>query len=147
MRNDLANLCEPVARIVWGEPSSETARELRWGTHGSRVADGAKGVWHDHERGARAQLPNRRPAETFELTVAGLQYTATVGRFADGRVREIFLTNHKTKSAADSAARGSAIVFSIAVQSGADVESIRKALCRDSRGRASRGSMTSNFSS
>jgi ribonucleoside-diphosphate reductase alpha chain len=85
----------------------------------------------------RARLPNRRPAETFELTVAGLRYTATVGRFADGRVGEIFLTNHKTNSAADSAARDSAIVFSIAVQSGADVESIRKAICRDGRGRAS----------
>jgi hypothetical protein len=85
----------------------------------------------------RARLPNRRQAETFDLTVAGLRYTATVGRFADGRVGEIFLANHKINSAADSAARDSAIVFSIAVQSGADVESIRKALCRDSRGRPS----------
>jgi hypothetical protein len=31
----------------------------------------------------------------------------------------------------------SAIVFSIAVQHGADVETIRRALCRDSHGRAS----------
>ena len=31
----------------------------------------------------------------------------------------------------------SAIVFSIAVQCGADVETIRRALCRDSQGRAS----------
>jgi hypothetical protein len=87
---------------------------------------------------SRARLPNRRPAETFELTVARLRYTATVGRFADGRVGEIFLTNHnKSNSPADSAARDSAIVFSIAIQSGADVESIRKALCRDGRGSAS----------
>jgi hypothetical protein len=48
---DLALLCEAVARIVWGKPSSETASQLRWGTHGSRVVDRAKGVWHDHERG------------------------------------------------------------------------------------------------
>jgi Protein of unknown function (DUF3631) len=47
--SDLALLCEPVARIVWGEPSSETVSELRWGTHGSRVVNRAKGVWHDHE--------------------------------------------------------------------------------------------------
>src|SRR5213596_248165 len=47
--SDLALLCEPVARIVWGKPSFETARELRWGTRGSRVVDRAKGVWHDHE--------------------------------------------------------------------------------------------------
>jgi hypothetical protein len=49
--SDLALLCEPVARIVWGKPSSETASELRWGTHGSRVVNREKGVWHDHERG------------------------------------------------------------------------------------------------
>jgi hypothetical protein len=85
----------------------------------------------------REQLPNRRRAETFELKVAGLRYTATVGRFADGRIGEIFLNNHKSNSAADTAARDSAIVFSIAVQCGADPETIRKALCRDSQGRAS----------
>ena len=48
---DLALLCEPVARIVWGEPSSETASELRWGTHGSRVVNREKSVWYDHEHG------------------------------------------------------------------------------------------------
>ena len=85
----------------------------------------------------RARLPNRRPAETFELTFAGLRYTATVGRFADGRIGEIFLTHHKTNSAADLAARDSAIVFSIAIQHGADPQTIRRALCRDSQGRAS----------
>ena len=48
--NDLAVLCEPVARLVWGEPNGEAASELRWGTRGSRVVDRAKGVWYDHER-------------------------------------------------------------------------------------------------
>ena len=48
--SDLGSLCEPVARLVWGEPSSETRTELRWGTHGSRVLNRAKGVWFDHER-------------------------------------------------------------------------------------------------
>jgi hypothetical protein len=85
---------------------------------------------------ARERLPNRRLAETFELEVAGLRYTATIGRFPDGRVAEIFLTNHKAGSQADTNARDSAIVFSIAVQHGADPEAIRRALCRDSRGRA-----------
>jgi hypothetical protein len=83
----------------------------------------------------RERLPNRRIGETFELEVAGLRYTATVGRFPDGRVGEIFLTNHKSNSAADTNARDSAIVCSIALQCGADVETIRRALCRDSRGR------------
>jgi hypothetical protein len=85
----------------------------------------------------RERLPNRRLGETFELEVAGLRYTATIGRFPDGRIGEIFLNNHKSNSAADTNARDSAIVCSIALQFGADVETIRRALCRDNRGRAS----------
>jgi hypothetical protein len=86
---------------------------------------------------ARAHLPNRRTAWTFELEVAGLRYTATVGRFPDGRIGELFLNNHKSNSAADVNARDAAIVCSIAIQFGADIETIRRALCRDSQGRAS----------
>ena len=85
----------------------------------------------------RKRLPNRRPAESFELEVKGLRYTATVGRFSDGSIGELFLNNHRSNSSADTAARESAIVFSIAIQHGADPEAIRRALCRDSHGRAS----------
>jgi hypothetical protein len=85
----------------------------------------------------RTRLPDRRAAETFEIEVAGLKYIATVGRFANGRIAELFLSNHKSNSAADTNARDSAIVFSIALQFGADLETICKALCRDSQGRAS----------
>jgi ribonucleoside-diphosphate reductase alpha chain len=86
---------------------------------------------------ARQRLPNRREAETFELEVGGLRYTATVGRFSDGSIGELFLSNHKSNSAADTNARDAAITFSIAIQHGADPETIRRALCRDSHGRAS----------
>src|SRR5262245_4156192 len=85
----------------------------------------------------REHLPNRRAAETFEVEVNGLRYTATVGRFADGRLGELFLTNHKSNSGADTAARDAAIAFSFAVQHGADPRAICRALCRDSRGHAS----------
>ena len=85
----------------------------------------------------REHLPDRRLAESFEIEVAGLRYTCTVGKYPDGAVGEIFLNNHKSNSAADVNARDSAIVCSIAIQFGADVETIRKALCRDSHGRAS----------
>jgi len=86
---------------------------------------------------ARARLPNRRLCESFEVEVAGLRYTASVGRFPDGRIGEVFLTNHRVNSHADTNARDSAITFSIAVQCGADPEVIRRALCRDAQGRAS----------
>jgi len=48
---DWPALCEPVARIVWGAPHSETQKELRWGTYGSRVLNRQTGVWYDHENG------------------------------------------------------------------------------------------------
>jgi hypothetical protein len=85
----------------------------------------------------RQGLPNRRASTSFDLDVAGLRYTATVSHFSDGRIGELFLSNHKSNSAADVNARDAAIVFSIAVQEGADPEVIRRALCRDSHGRAS----------
>jgi hypothetical protein len=61
-------------------------------------------------RGARRRLPNRRLAETFELEVAGLKYTATVGRFPDGSIGEMFLNNHKSAepdAKSDGAGQGS----------------------------------------
>jgi hypothetical protein len=86
---------------------------------------------------ARIRLPNRRSAETFELEVAGLRYTCTVGRFSDGIVGEIFLQNHKPSSQSDSNARDSAIAASLALQFGCPLEVLQRALLRDSQGRPS----------
>jgi hypothetical protein len=84
----------------------------------------------------RRRLTDRRLAETFELEVGGQRYSCTVGRFPDNSIGELFLNNSKSNSAADTHARDSAIVFSFAVQHGADPEAIRRALSRDSQGRA-----------
>jgi hypothetical protein len=83
------------------------------------------------------RLPSRRACVTFNFEVDGLHYCATISRFEDRRLGEIFLASHKTGSQADTAARDSAIVLSLAVQHGVDVETIRRGLCRDGRGRAS----------
>jgi hypothetical protein len=85
----------------------------------------------------RRRLPDRRFSETFSIVCAGLPYTCTWSPFADGSIGEVFLDNNKSGTTADTAARDSAIVFSIALQFGADLETVRKALCRDSQGRAS----------
>jgi|SRR6516165_1421141 hypothetical protein len=82
----------------------------------------------------RQRLPNRRPAFTFEVEFEGLKYTCTAGKFPDGRVSEIFLRNHKTNSAVDVAARDAGIILSFALQHGADLSAIAKALSRDPRG-------------
>src|SRR5258705_8566781 len=84
----------------------------------------------------REILANRRLAETFDVTSGGLAYTASIGRFADGRIAEIFLTNHKAGSAADTNARDAAVVCSIALQFGVPLETIHPALMRDGHGRA-----------
>ena len=83
----------------------------------------------------RTRLPNRRANENFALECDGLTYIATVSRFADGRLGEVFLTTNKIGSAGDTAARDAAITCSLALQFGADFETIRRALCRDSQGR------------
>jgi hypothetical protein len=85
---------------------------------------------------ARQRLPNRRPVESFELQAGGLRFTCSYSRFGGGGIAEVFLSNHKSNSAADTTARDAAITFSIAVQYGADSEVIRCALCRDSDGAA-----------
>jgi ribonucleoside-diphosphate reductase alpha chain len=86
---------------------------------------------------ARQLLPNRRPSETFSFECGGMRYTATVSYFPDGRLAEIFLSNSHAGSHADSAARDSAIVCSLALQHGTPLDTIRNALLRDPRGIAS----------
>ena len=86
---------------------------------------------------ARERLPDRRPVEHFNFTCNGLNYTASVGRFADGRLAEIFISNAKAGSQTDSAAKDAAVVCSIALQFGAALDVIRHALLRDPRGVAS----------
>lgn len=83
----------------------------------------------------REPLPNRRPCESFSFELNGLRFTATISRFADGRVGELFLNNHKFGNQSDTNARDAAILLSFALQHGADLDQIRKALCRDAAGR------------
>jgi hypothetical protein len=89
----------------------------------------------------RERLPTRRRCETFDFDIvtgsATLHYKATIGFYSDGRVGELFLNNHKSNSTADTNARDAAIALSFALQHGADLEDIRKALCRETDGRAS----------
>jgi hypothetical protein len=88
----------------------------------------------DHADKSRERPANRREAETFDLEADGQRYCATIGRFDDGRIAEIFLTNSKSGSQADTNSRDASVVASIAMQYGVPVDVLRKALMRDSRG-------------
>ncbi len=82
----------------------------------------------------RERLGNRRASENFTFELDGLRFTATVSRFANGQLGELFLNNHKAGNQSDTNARDAAIILSFALQYGADVDVIREALCRDNVG-------------
>jgi hypothetical protein len=82
----------------------------------------------------RQRLPNRRASTSFNCEHWGLGFTCTYSCFADGRIGEVFLSNHKVASAVDVDARDAAIVLSFALQHGADLSAIARALSRDPRG-------------
>jgi hypothetical protein len=85
----------------------------------------------------RQRLANRRASESFGFQCGGFAYVATISRFPDNRLAEIFLTNGKCGSDTDTAARDGAVVCSLALQYGVPVEVIRKALLRNSDGSGS----------
>ena len=71
----------------------------------------------------RLRLPHRRPAEVFDFEQGGWRWTATIGRFPDGAVAEVFL-NAKPSPLSDMA-QDAAILASIALQHGASVDHLR----------------------
>jgi len=82
----------------------------------------------------RHRLPDRRRGESFEFYHGNLGFTATIGRYRDGRIGEVFLSAHKSGGALEAVARDAAIVVSIALQHGGDLGTIRRALTRDGNG-------------
>jgi hypothetical protein len=78
----------------------------------------------------RERLPNRRQHEIIDFELDGFSYRASVARYADGRLAELFLDAGKIGSAASTAARDGAIAVSIALQYGAPVETLRHAMTK-----------------
>src|SRR5262249_524095 len=73
-----------------------------WGLLRGRSAGNEIAREHLRETaGWRHRLPDRRLSESFDIEIGGLEYTATVSRFSDGRIGEVFLGNHKSNSSAD----------------------------------------------
>lgn len=84
----------------------------------------------------REQLPNRRGCDLLNFECGGMEYTAGYTRFPDGRLAEVFLNSEKVGTATETNARDASIILSVALQHGADVENIRKAITRDPDGTA-----------
>jgi hypothetical protein len=85
----------------------------------------------------RARLPNRRNHELLDFEHGGFRFTAGIGRFADGRLAEVFLNAAKSGTAVETQARDSAIVASLALQHGVAPQTIMHAITRNGDGSAS----------
>src|ERR1700736_5429277 len=79
---------------------------------------------------ARGRLPNRRQCESLEVSPGGHIFTLCAGPYPDGRIAEIFLSSQKPGSPIEAIARDAAVTVSIALQFGAELETIRAALTR-----------------
>jgi hypothetical protein len=79
---------------------------------------------------ARERLPNRRQCESFEFRHAGLDFTLAAGFYQDGRVAEIFLSPHRGQWPRSESRACATVTVSIALQFGADLETIRAAVTK-----------------
>ena len=81
----------------------------------------------------RRALPMRRHAETFEIDFGGLNksHTVTVGYYDDGSPGEVFINGGKSGEQVEAIARDGAVLLSIALQHGASLDTIKRALTRD----------------
>jgi hypothetical protein len=87
-------------------------------------------------RMTRRRLPDRRLCLSITLEKNGQHFIASYGFFADGALAEVFLNNSKSGNDIDTSARDAAIATSFALQNGADLDALRKALSRNSNGAA-----------
>ncbi|MGY3358832.1 hypothetical protein ACVWZK_005495 [Bradyrhizobium sp. GM0.4] len=85
----------------------------------------------------RHRLPNRRASETLSFEHAGADFTMTAGRYPDGRLGEIFIGAAHANSMLDALASDAAIAISFALQHGADLDALKSAMKRNSRGEPS----------
>jgi hypothetical protein len=87
----------------------------------------------------REALQMRRSSETFELEFGQYMplYVVTVGYYGDGRLGEVFINGGKSGELVEAIARDGAVLLSLALQFGAPIETIAKALTRDGQGQPS----------
>jgi hypothetical protein len=85
----------------------------------------------------RRRLQNRRPCLTFDIRVANLTYKVSTGHFPNGELAEVFISNHRSNSSADVAARDCGILMSLLLQMGCPAETIAHSLSRNTDGSAS----------
>jgi DNA-binding IclR family transcriptional regulator len=86
----------------------------------------------------RRRLPNRREHGLIDFEHEGRRYAAGIGRFEDGGLAEIFMNvSGRAGATVEVLARDTAVAASLCLQFGCNAETLRRALMRDTHGRAS----------
>ena len=76
----------------------------------------------------RQHLPSRRASTAFQFVRAGIRYTATISKFDDGRLAEIFIDAAKPGSAIAEFASDAAVLASLLLQHGITAAAIRHSI-------------------
>ena len=84
----------------------------------------------------RRTMPQRRHAETFEMTFGDMRrvHFVTCGFYDDGALGEVFISGSKSGEAVEAVARDGAVLLSIALQHGVELTTIQSAITRDAQG-------------
>ena len=84
----------------------------------------------------RRILPQRRANETFTVVQWNQPFVITVGFYPDGTIGEVFVDACKTGGDVEAVARDAAVVLSLALQHGAPLVTIQRAVTRNAQGEA-----------
>jgi ribonucleoside-diphosphate reductase alpha chain len=85
--------------------------------------------------GMRTSLPNRRAHEVLKFQHWGLSYIVGLGRADENApVTEVFLNSGKSGEQAQTLARDSAVLLSLALQHGTPIATMQKAITRNADG-------------
>lgn len=94
-------------------------------------ADGLLDIWYEPEPPARRRpLPNRRECFTETIIVGNGVYDASIGFDAQGNPKEIFLSGAKSGTDMAAILADTAILVSIALQSGIGAATLADAISR-----------------
>jgi len=76
----------------------------------------------------RRRLPNRRASVRFSFGYGGTRYLATLSKFDDGRLAEIFIDSPKPDSALAVHCNDAAVLCSLLLQHGVEAAAIRHSI-------------------
>lgn len=76
----------------------------------------------------RELLPSRRSSECFRFEHHSVAYTATISRFEDGRLAEIFIDHARPSSQLAELANDAAVLASLLLQHGVTAAGIRHSI-------------------